>query len=150
MRPVNAVGFAALLAALATWGCGAPSIDLPAGGETTSDNVNADGVGADLPAPTVTSVPGPYANHKVAVQGRAFNAARVVVDGAGNPAATAVQPVDGSFCVIVDLNVAPAIYYLDVRAQSSDGRLSAPSTITIDRVATGGLTPPVACTGATD
>jgi hypothetical protein len=109
--------------------CGAPSVDVP----RSSDKATSDVPAADLPAPSVSETPGEWPYAKVALHGNAGQAARVLVEGAGNPVAAAVRPLDGSFCVNVDLAAAPAHYTLTIRSQATDGRLSEPATVEIDR-----------------
>ena len=118
-----------LSALVASSGCGAPSVDLPPGNEQTT----SDAAPTELPAPNVSPVPARYPYPKIAIRGFATNASRVIVEGAGNPATGSVQPIDGSFCVDVELAAAPAQYTLDLRSQSGDGRLSPAATIKIDR-----------------
>lgn len=113
--------FACAAAATAVLGCGAPTVDIPEG----NDQITSEAPPSELPAPTVHAVPGSYPFTRLAIRGIAANAARVFVEGAGNPAVGSVQPLDGSFCVVVELTVSPAHYTLDVRSQSPDGRLSA-------------------------
>lgn len=116
------------LAALAS--CGAPSVDVPAG----NDRITSDGgSGGDLSSPSVTPPPARYPYAKLALRGTAPNATRVIVEGAGNPVAAQVQPVDNSFCVVVDLAAAPAHYTLEVKSQAGDGRLSPGATVELDR-----------------
>src|SRR6187549_2116185 len=124
---VRSVTFA--LAALALSACGAPDVELPPSGPTTSDA----GGGGDLPKPTVTNAPAKYPYAKLALRGTAPNASRVIVEGAGNPATGNVQPVDGNFCVVVDLAAAPAHYVLEVKSQAGDGRVSEAAKVELDR-----------------
>jgi hypothetical protein len=120
-----------ILLALVAVGCGAPSVDVPAGNDKiTSDNPDP---AADVPAPSVQAPPARYPYPRIALRGFAPNATRVFVEGAGNPIAATVQPVDGSFCIVVDLNVTPARYTLDVKSQAGDGRLSTAATVELDR-----------------
>jgi hypothetical protein len=119
-----------VLLALAAVACGAPSIDVPPGNDKiTSDDV----VAADLPQPTVSALPSQYPYARIAVRGFAPNATRVFIEGAGNPVAAQVQPVDGSFCVVLELVVSPARYTLDVISQAGDGRLSESAMVHVDR-----------------
>ncbi len=131
MRSVNPNLFATLaaLALTAFTGCGSPSVDLPSGNDQTTSQAPP----SELTAPSVRGVAGPYPYAKLALRGTAGNAVRVIVKGAGNPVTTAVQPVDGTFCVDVELAAAPAHYTLDVRTQGGDGRLSVPTTVQVDR-----------------
>jgi hypothetical protein len=115
--------------ALVASGCGAPTVDLPPG----NDQITSDAAPTELPTPTVQPVPQRYPYAKIAIRGFASNASRVIVEGAGNPASGGVQPIDSSFCVDVDLAVAPAHYTLELRSQSGDGRLSGKATVELDR-----------------
>ncbi len=118
-----------LLSAVLLAACGAPSVDVPKG----NDNVTSDEPASDLPPPSVTGQPGAWPYAQVALHGNAGQAARILVEGAGNPVAAEVQPLDGTFCVNVELAAAPAMYTLTIRSQATDGRLSEPATIQIDR-----------------
>ncbi|HEY8073164.1 MAG TPA: hypothetical protein VIF62_03625 [Labilithrix sp.] len=118
-----------LLSAVVLAACGAPSVDVPQG----NDAVTSDAPASDLPPPSVSGQPGSWPYAQVALHGNAGQAARILVEGAGNPVAAEVQPLDGTFCVNVELAAAPATYTLTIRSQATDGRLSEPATITIDR-----------------
>lgn len=119
-----------VLLALAAVGCGAPTVDVPPGNDKiTSDDV----VAADLPQPSVALLPAQYPYARIAVRGVAPNATRVFIEGAGNPVAVQVQPVDGTFCAVLDLAVSPARYTLDITSQAGDGRLSESAMVFIDR-----------------
>jgi hypothetical protein len=118
-----------LSVSLVALGCGAPTVDLPPG----NDQITSEAPPAELPTPTVQPVPARYPYGKLAIRGIATNGLRVIVEGAGNPASGPVQPVDGSFCVVIDLDVAPARYTLELRSQGGDGRLSAPANVEVDR-----------------
>lgn len=118
-----------LTAAVLLTACGAPSVDVPQGNDKTTSDAPA----SDLPPPSVTGTPGQWPYATVALHGNAGQAARILVEGAGNPVAAAVQPIDGSFCVNVELAAAPAKYTLTIRSQATDGRLSEPTTVEIDR-----------------
>jgi hypothetical protein len=104
-------------------------VDVPPG----NDSPTSDKPAAELTAPSVTDTPGSYPFTKVALRGNAGGAARIFVDGAGSPIEADVQPVDGSFCIVVELDVAPAVYTLSLRSQAGDGRLSAPVSVKINR-----------------
>ncbi|HVH43955.1 MAG TPA: hypothetical protein VM925_16500 [Labilithrix sp.] len=112
--------------------CGPPSVELPKG----NDQITSDTPPTELPAPSLQAVPESYPFRKLAIRGVAANAARVIVEGAGNPATASVQPLDGTFCVIVELNTSPADYTLTLRSQSHDGRLSLPANIGVSRAST--------------
>jgi len=112
-----------------TAACGGPEVDVPAG----NDKVTSDPASSDLPAPTVQKMPGSYPYAVLAVRGSAPNAVRILIEGAGNPVVAAVQPVDNTFCIPVDLAAAPARYTLQVRSQHSDGRLSPITEVELDR-----------------
>jgi hypothetical protein len=118
-----------ILLAIGLCACGSPSVDLPPG----SKQVTSDPAPAQLKAPSVEATPTRYPYARLAVHGNAGGAARVFVEGAGNPVEAAVQPLDGSFCIVVDLLAAPAEYTLKLESQSGDGRLSAPVEIKVDR-----------------
>jgi hypothetical protein len=118
-----------LLASLAV-ACGAPEVDVPEGNDQmTSPSLTA----SALPTPTIERVPSRYPYARLAVRGNAGNATRVLVEGAGNPVAATVSPLDKSFCIVVELAAAPANYSLSLRSQGGDGKLSAPVTIEVDR-----------------
>lgn len=122
---------AVLAAAGCLAGCGAPSVDVPQGNDkATSDQQEQQG---DIPAPSVQGAPSRWPYSKMALRGNAGQAARILVEGAGNPAVANVQPLDGSFCIDVELAAAPAHYKLTVRSQGNDGRLSDPSVVEVDR-----------------
>jgi hypothetical protein len=104
-------------------------VDLPGGGKP----ITSDPAPAQLNAPSVETAPSRYPFTRLALHGNAGGAARVFVEGAGNPAESAVQPLDGTFCIVVDLAAAPAEYTLTLQSQSGDGRLSAPVQIKVDR-----------------
>jgi hypothetical protein len=87
----------------------------------------------ELNAPSLQATPDPYPYDRLALRGNAGGAARVIVEGAGNPAEANVQPLDGTFCIVVDLAAAPAEYTLKLRSQSGDGRLSSPVEIKVNR-----------------
>ena len=111
-------------------GCGPPSVDVPTGNDKpTSDKP----VGGDVPPPSVQAPPANYPYTRLALRGSAGNATRVFVEGAGNTVEGNVQPLDQSFCVEVDLMAAPAHYTLTVRSQSSDGTLSQPKSVDLQR-----------------
>jgi hypothetical protein len=118
--------FAALAGAV---GCGSPSVDLP----VSNDDVTSEAPPSELPAPVVNAVSARYPYAKLALRGSASSAVRILVEGAGNPVAASVQPVDGSFCIQVELPVSPAHYTLTVRSQAGDGRVSVPTTVEVDR-----------------
>ena len=106
-----------------------PSVDVPHG----NDLVTSQAAPSQLNAPSVETSPGTYPYARIAIRGNAGGAARVVVDGAGNPAEAGVQPLDGTFCIVVELAAAPAEYNLTLRSQAGDGRLSEPVEIKVDR-----------------
>jgi hypothetical protein len=120
-----------LVVAATALGCGPPTVDLPPGNEqTTSDR---DGGGQALTAPSLQPVPARYPHPRLAIRGVAAGASRVLVEGAGNPVVAPVQPIDGSFCVTVELAAVPAHYTLDVRGQGGDGRLSEAAIVKVER-----------------
>lgn len=121
----------AVLAAGALAGCGAPSVDVPQGNDKSTSDQPKDT--SPLPPPSVQGAPSKWPYSKIALRGNAGQAARILVDGAGNPAVADVQPLDGTFCIVVELAAAPAHYKLDVRSQGSDGRLSEPAVVEVDR-----------------
>jgi hypothetical protein len=88
---------------------------------------------ADLPAPTITTVPSKYPFRSLAINGNATNAARVILSGAGNPLSANVDPIDGKFCLDVDLPTSPADYTLTIEGQSTDGRLSKSTSLHVIR-----------------
>lgn len=118
-----------LVFVLGTAACGGPEVDVPAG----NDKVTSDQATSDLPPPTVQKLPGSYPYPTLAVRGNAPNAVRILIEGGGNPVVGSVQPVDNTFCIPVELAAAPARYTLTVRSQHSDGRLSAPTEVELDR-----------------
>jgi hypothetical protein len=119
-----------LLAVAMLVGCGSPSVDVPTGNDkSTSDTAAA----ADLPAPSVQASPGSWPYGIIALRGNAGMASRVLVEGAGNPTVADVQPLDGTFCIAVELAAAPAHYELTIRSQADDGRLSAATVVEVDR-----------------
>jgi hypothetical protein len=125
--------FSSLLAGLAGLvGCGAPSVDVPSGNaQATSDESTTS---AKLLAPPfVQGAPARWPYAKIAFHGTSTGATRVVVDGAGNPIAANVQPIEGTFCVEIDLDAPSAHYDLTFRGQSDDGQLSLAATLGIDR-----------------
>jgi hypothetical protein len=117
-------------AALLVLGCGAPSVDVPAG----NNNATSDTKVEKLVAPTVEDVPKSYPYARIALRGNAGNGTiRVLVKGAGNPVTAPVQPVNFDFCVNVDLAAAPAEYTLTLQSMAGDGALSAETTVTVNR-----------------
>jgi hypothetical protein len=118
-----------LLLGLGVVGCGAPSVDVPHG----NDQVTSQAPAAHLNAPSVEASPGTYPFANIAIRGNAGGAARILVEGAGNPLEASVQPLDGTFCVNVQLAAAPAEYTLTLRSQAGDGRLSEPVLVHVDR-----------------
>lgn len=121
---------AALAAALPlVVGCGSPEVELPPGNEQTTSAAPS-----DLPAPSLPNVPASYPYARLPLRGQAGKgASRVFVEGAGNPVVADVQLVDGSFCVMVELLASPARYTLEVRTQASDGKVSASTTVEVER-----------------
>jgi hypothetical protein len=119
----------AACAALLT-ACGTPDVDTPPGNEKSTSQQPQQG---DLPAPSVQAAPSKWPYSLLALRGNAGSAVRILVEGGGNPTVANVQPLDGSFCIQVELSAAPAHYKLTVRSQASDGRLSAPSIVEVDR-----------------
>ena len=114
---------------LAVVACGSPSVDVPHG----NDPVTSQAPPTQLNAPSVQASPGTYPYAQIAIRGNAGGAVRVVVDGAGNPVEATVEPLDGTFCIVVELAAAPAEYDLKLRSQAGDGRLSEPVEIKVDR-----------------
>lgn len=109
--------------------CGVPEVDTPEGNNAITSDQPTD---KSLPAPKVNDASKSYPYRKLVLRGNAPNGARVIVRGAGNPATGTVQPIENSFCVVVDLE-APAHYTLTVQSQSEDGRLSDPTEVSVTR-----------------
>lgn len=123
-------------------GCGDPQV-----GHSDSGIVDG-GAGMPPPTPDLDPVPTRTPYPVVTLRGRAPLSRRVLVQGAGNPLASAVLP-DDTFCVDVPLRTA-GDYAVDVYGQASSGLLSdlpATATVTFDPAA-----PPIpgatTCSGA--
>jgi hypothetical protein len=126
---LRSLSFFVLAAAL---GCGPPTVDLPGGNSQTTSDRDGGGQGALTP-PSIQPVPARYPHARLSIRGVAAGASRVLVEGAGNPVVAPVQPIDGSFCVTVELAAIPAHYTLDVRSQGGDGRLSEAAIVKVER-----------------
>ncbi len=126
----RAVAAAATLAAtfalaLGLAGCGEPSVG-------HSDAGPSDG-GGGMPPPTPELEPVPMRTPYpvVTIRGRAPLSRRVLVQGAGNPLASAVLP-DDTFCVDVPLAAATA-YMIEVSGQAPSGLLSVvPAMVSVE------------------
>lgn len=128
MRQSLIVIAASLLAAA----CGVPEVELPEGNEALTDESTPV---VPLSKPTLKDVPTKYPSRDLPLRGTALNAARVIVRGAGNPRLVLADPRNGDFCMIVDLPTAPAEYTLQVQSQSSEGKLSEVTEVTVIRSA---------------
>src|SRR6185295_9102512 len=84
--------------------CGAPSVDVPTGNDKSTSDPTA--TESALPAPTVDDAPKQYPYAKLALRGMAGqNALHVFVEGGstGNPVVGQVNPVNGQYCVDVEV-----------------------------------------------
>jgi hypothetical protein len=99
MRSAPVILLAVCVATATAIGCGAPDVEVPEG----NDQITSDKPAGALAAPSVSNVPPRTPFGTVAIHGKAQNGVRVFVEGAGNPFTGSVQPIDGSFCVDVDL-----------------------------------------------
>jgi hypothetical protein len=117
--------------------CGPPDVEVP---DANSAVTSPQQASTKLVAPTLQALPPKYPFRTLVLRGTAANAERVIVQGTGNPVVGNVQPIDGTFCVEVDLPTSPASYTLSIKSQSADGSLS-PETET--KVARASDAPPV-------
>lgn len=119
-RVTRASGLAALCAVVVVVAaCGGAEVDRDGGHSILPDG------GASLeppPTPTLEPVSSPIPYPVATLRGRAPDAKRIIVEGAGNPLPSSVLP-DGSFCIDVP-TPEPGSYVFQIRSQSERGVLS--------------------------
>lgn len=118
-------GVSGLVFALAI-GCGEPSVDRP-----DTSIFSADANTTPPATPELDAVPAQVPWPVVTLRGRASDARRIFVEGAGNPLVSSVLPGD-VFCVDVPL-ATPNVYMLEVRSRNSLGQSSeTPALATVE------------------
>jgi hypothetical protein len=120
-RRVSSLAVALLLGA-----CGDPSVDRP-----DTSIFPSDANTSPPPVPMLDTTPARVPWPVVTLRGRAPDARRIIVDGAGNALVSTILP-DESFCIDVPLRAAGS-FTLSVRSQNAGGGLSeAPAIATVE------------------